>query len=135
MNLPTTQAEPALTRSAVVTVISVLSAMLVKTGGGSVSTWLNQNSDIIAGLILAVGPLVAGYLTRGKVTPLAAPKAADGSPLVPASTVNTVQVIPTDPVALAALLYPAPSTTGAPSTVTPIDGAPTNPQPAGYMGT
>jgi hypothetical protein len=71
MNLPSTQNEPLLTRAGIVTLISVLASLLVKTGGGSVSTWLNQNADTIALLILMAGPIVTGLLARGKVTPTA----------------------------------------------------------------
>jgi hypothetical protein len=74
--------EPLLTRSTVVTIISVLSALLVKTGGGDVSTWLDANSDTIALLILTAAPLATALLSHKHVTPLADPRAKDGTPLV-----------------------------------------------------
>jgi hypothetical protein len=80
--------EPVLTRAGVVTVISILSALLIKTGGGDVSAWLDQNSDLIAGAVLAVAPLVSGLLARRHVTPVTpaqAPQAlADGLSALPA---------------------------------------------------
>lgn len=74
------QPEPVLTRAAIVTVISVLVALLVKVGAGDVSTWLEQNEDVIAGAVLAVGPIVAGWLARRHVTPTVAgsPAGTDG---------------------------------------------------------
>jgi hypothetical protein len=77
------QPEPVLTRAGIVTVIAVLSALLVSVGGGKVSGWLDQNSNTVAGLILAVAPLVSAVLARVHVTPSARPKAKDGTPLVP----------------------------------------------------
>jgi hypothetical protein len=79
--------EPLLTRSTVVTVISVLSALLVKTGGGNVSVWLAQNSDSIALIVLTAAPLVTALVSRRHVTPVAAPQTNDGTPLVPAESV------------------------------------------------
>jgi hypothetical protein len=80
--------EPVLTRAAVVTVISILSALLIKTGGGDVSAWLDQNSDLLAGAVLAVAPLVAGLLARRHVTPVRPAQApqvhADGLSALPA---------------------------------------------------
>jgi hypothetical protein len=66
-----TAKEPVLTRAAVVTVISILSALLIKTGGGDVSAWLDQNGDLIAGAVLAVAPLISGLLARRHVVPVA----------------------------------------------------------------
>ena len=85
--------EPLLTRSTVITVISVLSALLVKAGGGSVSVWLYQNSDTIALLVLAVGPVVTALMSRKHVTPVAAPQNNAGVKLVPVTDVNPVVVV------------------------------------------
>lgn len=78
--------QPVLTRAAVVTIISVLSALLVAVGAGSVADWLTAYADTIAGVILAAGPLVSAVLARGKVTPVDAPQNSDGVKLVPAGS-------------------------------------------------
>jgi len=76
--------EPVLTRAAVVTALSVLSALLVKTGASDVSTWLSVHSDEVAGGVLSIGPIIAGLLARRHVTPVASPQDSDGTQLVPA---------------------------------------------------
>lgn len=78
--------EPVLTRAGIITVISVLSALLVKTGGGSVSSWLDANSDLVAGLILAAAPVITGVLARFHVAPISDPRVAAALtlPAVPA---------------------------------------------------
>lgn len=86
MTQGTAQPEPVLSRATIVTVITVLAALLVKVGGGQVSTWLDQNADLIAAIILAVGPLVSAYLARRKVTPVASPKDDKGNKLTPAGS-------------------------------------------------
>ena len=106
--------QPVLTRVGIASAISVLAALLVHFNGGGLSSWLNVNKDAIAGFMLVAGPHIGAVLALRKVTPTSDPKAADGSALVPASSVRTVQVMPTDPVALAQLLYPAPVTPAAP---------------------
>jgi len=74
---------PLLTRSTVVTIISVLSALLVKTDAGHVSAWLDENSNWIAGAILGLSPAVSGFLVRPHVTPVADPRNNDGERLAP----------------------------------------------------
>lgn len=77
------QPQPVVTRAGIITALSVLSALLVHVGAGSVSTWLSVNSDAIAGAILGAGPLVSALLARQHVTPVESPRAADGTKLVP----------------------------------------------------
>jgi hypothetical protein len=80
------QAQPLLTRAGIVTALSVLAALLVHLGAGNVSDWLGEHADQIAGLLLAVGPIVTGLLARAHVTPVASPKDNAGNRLVPAAT-------------------------------------------------
>lgn len=80
------QAQPLLTRAGIVTALSVLAALLVHLGAGSVSDWLGAHSDQIAGLLLAAAPIVTGLLARAHVTPVASPKDNAGNQLVPAAT-------------------------------------------------
>lgn len=82
--------EPLLNRANIVTLISGLSALLVHTNGGTVSDWLNVNADAVAAVILLVAPLFTALLARRHVTPVVAPRAADGTPLVPAGSVAAV---------------------------------------------
>lgn len=84
-----TRPQPVLTRAAVVTVLTVLSALLVQLGAGDVSVWLDEHSELIAGVVLAAGPTVSAWLARRHVTPTAAPRANDGTKLVRADKVVT----------------------------------------------
>jgi hypothetical protein len=77
---------PLVTRAAVVTALSVLSALLVKAGGGDVSVWLDQNSDAGAGAVLLVAPALTAWLSRGHVTPVTDPRDNSGQKLVPAGS-------------------------------------------------
>lgn len=97
--------EPLLTRAGIVTAISVLAALLVHLGAGSVSDWLAAHSDQIAGVLLAVGPLVTGLLARAHVTPVASPKDNAGNRLVPA----TQQLDVSAALAAADAIYPGPA--------------------------
>lgn len=76
--------EPVLSRAAVVTALSVLGAVLVRIGLPDAAGWLADYRDVIAGVVLAVAPVVTGYLARRHVTPLSSPRSADGVELVPA---------------------------------------------------
>lgn len=96
------QPEPVLTRAGVIAALGVLSALLVKTGAGDVSTWLSIHSDEVAGGILTAGTVVAGFLARRHVTPLASPKGADGSRLTPDLSV----VVPDDALIAAETIHP-----------------------------
>lgn len=95
--------EPLLTRAGIVTAISVLAALLVHVGAGSVSTWLGGHANEIAGLVLAAGPIVSGLLARPHVTPVAAPKDNAGNLLTPAAQPLEVS----DALAAADAIYPA----------------------------
>jgi hypothetical protein len=82
--------QPLVTRAQVVTALAILTALLVKVGLGQVADVLNQYEDPIAGVILAVAPLVTAYLSRRHVTPKVSPQDDAGNDLVPAgSTVDT----------------------------------------------
>lgn len=87
------QPQPVLSRTAIVHLIAVLSALCVKLGAGNVSAWLDAHSTVIAAVILVVSPFVSGFLASRHVTPLSSPKAADGTRLVPESQgiVGTVE--------------------------------------------
>jgi hypothetical protein len=82
--------EPLVTRANIVTVIGFLSAALIHTNQGAISAWLGANADLLAGVVLGVSPLVTALLSRKHVTPVSAPKGADGTPLVPANSVPPV---------------------------------------------
>lgn len=87
------QPQPVLTRAGIVTVIHVLAALCVSLGAGKVSGWLGNHADLIAAVILAAAPLVAGFLARRHVTPLSSPRNAAGEKLAPVSSLTaTAQV-------------------------------------------
>lgn len=88
--------QPVLSTTAVVHVIAVLCAVLVKLGAGDVSTWLGAHSAVIAGAVLVVSPFVSAFLAARKVTPLSSPQAADGTPLVRDLGVVAQQVVDGD---------------------------------------
>jgi hypothetical protein len=77
---------PLVTRAAVITALSVLSALLVKAGAGDVSVWLDQNSDTVAGAVLLVAPAVTAWLAKRHVTPVTDPRDNSGQKLVPAGS-------------------------------------------------
>lgn len=95
------QPEPVLMRAAIVTALSVLSALLVKTGASDVSSWLSIHSDEVAGALLAVGPAVSAWLARRHVTPLVSPRNAEGDKLV-----RDAPVFATDALLAANAIYP-----------------------------
>jgi hypothetical protein len=88
------QPQPLVIRAGIVTVISLLSAALIHTNNGSISSWLNVNADLIAAVVLAVSPIVSAYLSRRHVTPVASPRDNAGNALVPALT--AVPDVPAD---------------------------------------
>lgn len=102
------QPEPVLTRAAVVTALSVLSALLVKSGAGDVSAWLSVHSDEVAGAVLAVGPAVSAWLARKHVTPLLSPKNAAGEKLETASLPDVSDITPDAVAPDASDIQPAP---------------------------
>jgi hypothetical protein len=87
----------------------------------------HHSIDLASGIVVAITTLSAlggVYATSNSRTTAAVPAAEPSvQPTVHAASVAALPPLP--PV----------TTEGAPSTVTPIDGAPSNPQPAGYMGT
>jgi hypothetical protein len=85
-NHATKRPQPILTRARIITALAILSALLVKVGAGSVPAWLDEYSAWIAGAVLAVGPLVTGYLARRHTTPTSSPRDNDGNQLVPVGT-------------------------------------------------
>jgi hypothetical protein len=80
------QPQPVMTRAAIVTALTVLSALLVKVGLGDIAHELVALEDPIGGLILAGGTLYSAAIARKHVTPVASPRAVDGSPLVVAGS-------------------------------------------------
>lgn len=107
---PTRRPQPVLSRTAIVHVIAVLCAVLVKLGAGDVSAWLDGHSDLIAGGVLLVSPFVSAFLAARKVTPLSAPQSADGTPLVPDPGALSVRTVAADVEAAleaAAAIHPA----------------------------
>lgn len=103
------QPEPALTRAGIVTALTILAALLVHFGAPSAGSWLTAHSDIISGLILAVGTPVSGWLIRNVVTPLESPTDAVGRKLVAIgsapATLDAAKAL-----AEAAAIFPEPDT-------------------------
>jgi hypothetical protein len=96
--------EPLVTRANIVALVGVLSAALIHTNHGAVSAWLGGNADLLAGAVLAVAPLVTALLARKHVTPVSAPKGADGTPLLPSGSGPSATV--TAPVNGVSDIYP-----------------------------
>lgn len=71
--------EPVLTAQAVTAVISALLVMAVSLGWVTLDT--TQQAAVMAFVVAAVN-IGAGLLARSRVTPIANPKAADGTPLI-----------------------------------------------------
>jgi hypothetical protein len=77
--------EPLLTRAGIVSIVAVVVALL-GTFGVHLTPQLQDGIVQLLTLLAILGPLVAAYLARKHVTPVADPRADDGTPLVPEAT-------------------------------------------------
>lgn len=102
----TKRPQPLLTRAGVVTVITVLAALLVRLHLGSLAPWLTDAQDPLAGLILAAGPVYTALTSRRHVTPLSSPKDAAGNDLVPAGSTADTDAAAAAALAIAETLFP-----------------------------
>lgn len=71
--------EPLLSVATVTAAVSAVLALLVAFG----LDVTEDQQNAILGAVAVIAPIVVGLLARGKVTPVADPKAADGTPLQP----------------------------------------------------
>lgn len=79
------QPEPIVVRVSLATVVGFLSAACLHFGALSgAGAWLATNKDWLAAGAGPLGPIVGAWLARQHVTPVAAPKSADGAKLVEA---------------------------------------------------
>lgn len=97
--------EPVLTAGAIAGVIMAALGMAVSLGWLQLSP--EQMKAVDAFVLPALGlivPIAAAWYARGKVTPTAAPKTADGEPgvIVPVTVAQNMGVIPPDNVEWAA---------------------------------
>lgn len=90
--------EPLLTRAAIVSAVAAVVAVLA-TFGYHVDPQVQDALVQVLTLLAIVGPIAAAYLARKHVTPVADPKAADDTPLVPAddSSASSGAVTPAGP--------------------------------------
>lgn len=95
--------EPLLTRAAIVSAVAAVVAIL-GTFGFHVAPQLQDGIVQLITLAAILGPIVAAYLARAHVTPVASPQDAEGNPLVPdvgadvaASADPATQALPTAP--------------------------------------
>jgi hypothetical protein len=101
------QPKPVLTRAGIITVISVLTALLTKVGLGQVASCLSGAEDPIAGLVLAIGPVYTAVLSQRHTTPVASPRDNDGTKLVPVGSSLSVSSTLSEALAEAEEIYPS----------------------------